>query len=123
MRASRVRIDTDNLPGTVRAGTIVADGFYIIDNDGLLPSIGTMALKELGGPSEVEKTYSIVLKTDPADANITVTVRVSEAARVKIGSGPFGRQAKFTFTPGNSGNWNTDQTVTVRAVNDGDGDE
>ena len=118
-----VRIDTDNLPGTVRAGTTVADGFYIIDNDGLLPSIRTMALTELGGPSEVEKTYSIVLKTDPADANITVTVHVSEAARVKIGSGPFGRQATFTFTPGNSGNWNTDQTVTVRAVNDGDGDD
>ena len=118
-----VRIDTDNLPGTVRAGTTVADAFYIIDNDGLLPSIGTMALTELGGPNEVEKTYSIVLKTDPVDTNIIVTVRVGGAAQVKIGSGPFGRQATFTFTPGNSGNWNTDQTVTVRAVNDGDGDD
>ena len=89
--------------------------------DGVTVSESTLALRELHA-TDSEKTYTVVLDTDPGVAvSITVTVPAANTSevQVKTGSGAFGSSATLTFTHGNSGNWNEAQTVTVRALNDG----
>ena len=93
-----------------------------MSNDGVTISPTSLALTELGAANLVEKTYTVVLNTDPtADVTITVANGDSTAVEVDTDSGASGNQNTLTFTHGNSGNWNTAQTVTVRALNDGDG--
>ena len=85
----------------------------------------TLALTELGASSTIEKTYTVVLDTDPG-VNVTVTATNGDATAVEVAvevdtdAGTTGNQSTLTFTHGNSGNWNTAQTVTVRALNDAD---
>ena len=89
--------------------------------DGVTLSASDIALTELGSSSAVEKTYTVVLDTDPG-ANVTVTVASGDptAVAVDTDSDTAGNQSTLTFTGGNAGNWSAAQTVTLRAVNDGD---
>ena len=90
-------------------------------SDGVTVSPTSLALTELGSSSTVEKTYTVVLDTDPgADVTITATSGDATAVEVDTDAGTTGNQSTLTFTHGNSGNWSTAQTVTVRALNDGD---
>ena len=77
------------------------------DTAGLMLSTPTLGVDEAG-----QNTYTVKLQTEPT---VTVTVTVSsddtDAATV---SGP---TLRFTAS-----NWDTEQTVTVRGVNDGDSD-
>ena len=97
--------------------------------DGVTVEPTTLALEELHA-TDAEKTYTVVLNTDPtADVTITATVPAANTSevQVKTGSGTFGSSATLTFTAGGdgsgsgtgNGNWGTAQTVTVQAVNDG----
>ena len=97
---------------------------------GVTVSPTSLALTELGSSSAVEKTYTVVLDTDPtADVTITATSGDATAAEVDTDSGTSGNQSTLTFTAGGdgsgsgagNGNWAVAQTVTVRAKNDGDG--
>ncbi len=129
---------------TVDDGTIEADGDITVaittgsaytigtspamvtvrDDDGTGVTVAptALALTELGTPTDVAKTYTLVLGTDPgADVTITVTNGDATAVTVDTDAGTSGDQNTLTFTHGNSGNWGTAQTVTVRARNDGDG--
>ena len=65
--------------------------------------------------------YQVSLNTDPG-ATVTVTATSSDgsALRVKAPTGALGSSATLTFTGGNSGNWNTPQTITVEARKDSD---
>ena len=95
--------------------------FNILPGPGVTVSTATLALTELGDAGAIEKTYTLVLDTDPgADVTITVTNGDSSAVEVDTDAGRGGNQGTLTFTHGNSGNWNTAQPVTVRALNDGD---
>ena len=89
--------------------------------DGVTLSEEALTLTELGSAGTVEKTYTVVLDTDPG-ADVTVTVASSDTTAVKVDtdSATPGDQSMLTFTHGNTGSWNTAQTVTLRAVNDGD---
>ena len=88
-------------------------------SDGVTVSPTSLALTELGSSSTVEKTYTVVLDTDPGvDVTITATNGDTSAVEVDTNSGTSGNQNTLTFTHGNSGNWSTAQTVTVRALND-----
>ena len=97
---------------------------------GVTVSTNSLALTELGAANLVEKTYTVVLDTDPtADVTITVANGDSTAVEVDTDSGTTGNQSTMTFTAGGdgsgsgagNGNWGVAQTVTVRALNDGDG--
>ena len=91
-------------------------------SDGVTVSPTSLALTELGSSSTIEKTYTVVLDTDPGvDVTITATNGDATAVEVDTDAGTTGNQNTLTFTHGNSGNWNTAQTVTVRALNDADG--
>lgn len=82
---------------------------------GVTVSETTRALTELGSSSTIEKTYDVVLVTDPgADVTVTVTVTNGDATAVSVDT------ATLTFTAGGGGNWNEEQMVTVRALNDAD---
>ena len=103
--------------------------FNIIPDAGVTVSPTSLALTELGAASVVEKTYTVVLDTDPgADVTITVTNGDSTAVEVDTNSGTGGNQNTLTFTAGGdgsgsgagNGNWAVPQTVTVRALNDVD---
>ena len=78
------------------------------DTAGLMLSTTALTVDEAG-----QSTYTVKLQTEPT---VTVTVTVSsddtDAATV---SGP---TLRFTTS-----NWDTEQTVTVRGVNDGDSDD
>ena len=98
--------------------------------DGVTLSETTLALTELGAANLVEKTYTVVLDTNPtADVTITVANGDATAVAVDTDSGTSGNQNTLTFTAGGdgsgsgagNGNWATAQTVTVRALNDPDG--
>ena len=81
----------------------------------------SLALTELGTSSTIQKTYTIVLDTDPgADVTVTVTNGDPTSVDVDTDAGTSGNQNTLTFTHGNSGNWGTAQEITVRVLNDGD---
>ena len=93
----------------------------VTSTDGVTLSESALTLTELGSSSDVEKTYTVVLDTDPgADVTFTATVPAANSSEVEIktGSAAFGSSATLTFTHGNTGNWSSAQTVTVRALND-----
>ncbi len=90
---------------------------------GVTVSESALALAELGSSNAAEKTYTVALASDPtADVTITVANGDPTAVEVDTDSGAAGNQHTLTFTHGSSGNWATAQTVTVRALNDGDAD-
>ncbi len=110
--------DNDYLTITLKDGTRP-----VMVTDGVTLSASALTLTELGSSSDVEKTYTVVLDTDPgADVTFTATVPAANSSEVEIktGSGAFGSSATLTFTHGNTGNWSSAQTVTVRALNDAD---
>ena len=91
---------------------------YTVRNDevGISLSRSAVTLDELDAAGAAgTDTYTVVLDTDPG-AGVTVVVSVSpdnvHVVRL-VGDGP-------VFTGGSAGNWATPQTVTFRAVNDGD---
>ena len=86
--------------------------------DGVTLSESALTLTELGSSSDVEKTYTVVLDTDPG-ANVVVTVSSNDTTAVAVDtdSSTAGDQDTLTFT---TSNWNAAQTVTLRALNDGD---
>ena len=86
--------------------------------DGVTLSESALTLTELGSSSDVEKTYTVVLDTDPG-ANVVVTVASNDTSAVAVDtdSSTAGDQDTLTFT---TSNWNAAQTVTLRALNDGD---
>ena len=97
---------------------------------GVTISETSLSLTELGTSSTMEKTYTVVLDTDPtADVTITVANGDATAVAVDTDSGTSGNQNTMTFTAGGdgsgsgtgNGNWAVAQTVTVWALNDGDG--
>ena len=91
--------------------------------DGVTVDPTTLAVAELGVPSTIEKTYTVKLNTDPtADVTITVANGDSTAVEVDTDGSTTGNQNTLTFTHGSGGNWSTEQTVTVRALNDADVD-
>ncbi|MDE0159476.1 MAG: hypothetical protein OXN24_05420, partial [Candidatus Dadabacteria bacterium] len=77
----------------------------------------TVALTELHA-SDSEKTYTVVLDTDPGNGN-TVTVTASSDKTAAVTVSPT-TALSFVGGSGGSANWSTAQTVTVSAVNDGD---
>lgn len=89
----------------VTAGTETVNILTIVDNDtaGVTVSQTAVSVTE-GGTSD---TYTVVLNSQPT-ANVTVTVTGDAQASIS--------PTTLTFT---SANWNTAQTVTVTAVDDG----
>ena len=85
--------------------------------EGVTLSESALTLTELGSSSDAEKTYTVVLDTDPG-ANVVVTVASNDATAVAVDtdSDMAGDQSTLTFT---TGDWNAAQTVTLRALNDG----
>ena len=93
------------------------------DEAGVTISASSLSVTELGDSSSIEKSYTVELDTNPGmDVTITVnngdnSLRDSRPIVVDTDSGTDGNQTTLTFT---SGNWDTPQTVTVRALNDRD---
>ena len=68
----------------------------------------------------VPATYRVQLMTQPTH-DVTVTIRSdNDHVQVNQDAGTAGASQTLTFTGGSAGNWETPQTVTVTAVNDGD---
>ena len=86
--------------------------------DGVTLSQSALTLTELGSSSDVEKTYTVVLDTDPG-ANVVITVSSNDTTAVAVDtdSDTAGDQSTLTFT---SSDYSQAQTVTLRALNDGD---
>ena len=78
------------------------------DTAGLMLSTPTLGVDEGG-----QNTYTVKLQTQPT-TTVTVTVSSDDTDAATV-SGP-----TLRFTPSN---WDTEQTVTVRGVNDGDSDD
>ena len=89
----------------------------VTSTDGVTLSGSALTLTELGSSSDAEKTYTVVLDTDPG-ANVVVTVASGDTSAVAVDtdSSTAGDQDTLTFT---TSNWNAAQTVTLRALNDG----
>ncbi len=104
--SSDTTYDTDNTLSIDSVEATEAD-----DDRGVTVSETTIDVDE-GGSAE----YTVVLDTEPTAA-VTVTV-----SKVAGGDGDLtASPATLTFTVGNSGNWNTAQTVTVSAAEDTEG--
>ena len=130
--------DTRTFSGTPQAANLGTVSVKVTANDGnggsvsdtfdtvVSPAAGVtlseaaLTLTELDA-SNAEKTYTVVLNTDPG-ANVVVTVTSGDTTAVTVDtdSGTAGDQRMLTFIHGDSGNWNAAQTVTLRALNDGD---
>ena len=78
------------------------------DTAGLMLSTTTLTVDEAG-----QNTYTVKLDTQPT-TTVTVTVSSDDTDAATV-SGP---TLRFTTS-----NWDTEQTVTVRGVNDGDSDD
>ena len=78
------------------------------DTAGLMLSTPTLGVDEAG-----QNTYTVKLQTEPT-TTVTVTVSSDDTDAATV-SGP---TLRFTTS-----NWETEQTVTVRGVNDGDSDD
>ena len=106
--------------GSSRSLQIQVKGTARTSSDSVTLSESSLSLTELQA-TDAEKTYTVALDTDPgANVEVAVTSGDTIAVVVDTDSATAGDQSTLTFTHGNSGNWNAAQTVTVRAVNDGD---
>jgi len=105
------------------SGTNRLAAFDINDMAGLTFSPDKLTVTERGSAADRVRAYTMVLDTDPGTGN-TVTVTITNdtpgAVALDTNAGMDGDQNTLTFTSGDGGNWNTPQTVTVRALNDGD---
>ena len=99
-------------PGTVYHG-LPAPGVTATESDndppGVMVSETTLSVPEGGSAS-----YTVMLETQPTD-DVTITVTRSVSGDEDLTASP----ATLTFT---NSNWNTEQTVTVSAVEDDDGE-
>ena len=77
------------------------------DTAGLMLSATTLGVDEAG-----QNTYTVKLQTEPT-VTVTVTVSSDDPGAAEVIFSPL----RFTAS-----NWDTEQTVTVRGVNDGDSD-
>ncbi len=94
-----VTVDDDDTPGV----TITETG---------TPS--ATVVTEASGDGNTD-TYTVVLDTEPTH---TVTVTVTAPSGLLVDGPDAGETETLTFTTGNSGNWNTAQTVTVYGEDD-----
>jgi hypothetical protein len=113
----RVR-DTDQTSGNRTKDTIYIDDMYI-DSQGGEPTPG-VTIVESDGSTDVDEegptsdTYTVVLDTLPTD---TVTITVDPDIETEVNSNGAGNPVNLTFL---TTNWDTAQTVTVTAIDDGD---
>ncbi|MYH46478.1 MAG: hypothetical protein F4127_07535, partial [Gammaproteobacteria bacterium] len=97
----------------------------VVDDDG----DAAAAVLLYNAPVKLEEggaagSYNVELTTDPGQtATLTVTVPAAhrDAVTVQSGQGTAGATATLTFTAGDSGTWDTPQTVTVAPLEDDDG--
>jgi hypothetical protein len=82
-----------------------------VNNPGVTVDPTTVDVDEAGPTTD---TYTIVLDTQPA-ASVDIIVNVGDGQVEVSNGGPFSSTVTLTFT---MGDWNTPQTVTVRAVDD-----
>ncbi len=119
----KVQLD-GTLAVDARAGSTAETTITLTDDDdgtaGVTLSGSAVTLTELHA-TDAEMSYTVVLDSDPG-ANVVVTVSSGDATAVAVDtdSDMAGDQSMLTFTHGNTGNWSSAQTVTLRAVNDGD---
>ena len=122
----RVRIDMDALPAAIRPGTPEYADVSIAAQDGVTVYPTRLDLVErpattLPANTLARMTYRLVLHTDPgADVTIAVTSSDPGAVTVDTDDDMPGDQDTLTFTHGNTGNWGDWQSVTARALVDGD---
>ena len=114
-------IDTANLPGFVKAGSIASATITIQDDEtptpGVTVSKSALNLTEGGAAG----SYEISLNTQPS-GNVTVTATSGDGGKVKV-HGPGGtaaNSATLTFT---TSNYNSPQTVTVTPQQDTDAND
>ena len=87
----------------------------VTDND-----IAGVTIVESGGSTDVNEegptsdTYTVVLDTQPTD---TVTINVDPDTETEVNNNGAGNSINLTFL---TTNWDTAQTVTVKAIDDGD---
>ncbi|WP_420439661.1 Calx-beta domain-containing protein [Candidatus Poriferisodalis sp.] len=120
----KVQLD-GTLAVDARVGSTGETTITLTDDDvggaaGVTLSGSALTLTELHA-TDAEMSYTVVLDSDPG-AVVVVTVSSGDptAVAVDTDSDMAGDQSMLTFTHGNTGNWNSAQTVTLRAVNDGD---
>ena len=118
---SPVTVDVAAGAATDRAGngnTAATRASAAYTAPGVTLSQSSLTLTELGAASDAEKTYTVILDTDPG-ANVTITVSSNDTTAVLVDtdSDMAGDQSTLTFT---TSDWSQAQTVTLRAVNDGD---
>ena len=118
----KVQLDGD-LAVDARVGSTSETTITLTDDDvggaaGVTLSGSALTLTELHA-TDAEMSYTVVLDSDPG-ADVVVTVSSGDATAVAVDTDMAGDQSMLTFTHGNTGNWNSAQTVTLRAVNDGD---
>ena len=120
----KVQLD-GTLAVDARVGSTGETTITLTDDDvggaaGVTLSGSALTLTELHA-TDAEMSYTVVLDSDPgADVVVTVSSGDPTAVAVDTDSDMAGDQSMLTFTHGNTGNWNSAQTVTLRAVNDGD---
>jgi hypothetical protein len=93
-------------------GKATADVFFNIVQPGFVVSATSLTVAESGSTA----SFTVRLSAPPT-SNVTINIVSTNTNEVTIVSG-----ATLTFTPAN---WNTNQTVTVQGVDDGnfDGDQ
>ena len=116
-----VTVDVGAGAATDRAGngnTAATQASASYTAPGVTLSASSLTLTELGAASDAEKSYTVVLDTDPG-ANVTITVASNDTSAVAVDtdSDMAGDQSTLTFT---TSDWSQPQTVTLRALNDGD---
>ena len=120
----KVQLD-GTLAVDARVGSTGETTITLTDDDvggaaGVTLSGSALTLTELHA-TDAEMSYTVVLDSDPgADVVVTVSSGDPTAVAVDTDSDMAGDQSMLTFTHGNTGNWSSAQTVTLRAVNDGD---
>ena len=97
--------NADDQPSNVASHLVT-----IVDNEtaGVRPSLTALDAVE----DAAAASYEIVLESDPGET-VTVTPVSDDTSAVTV-------RGALIFTSGDNGNWDTPQTVTVTAVEDGD---
>ena len=128
--------DADSMDGTATLAHAATGGGYgsiskslsvTIDDDDdpdivFYPAAVDTATTTLTVVEEGDASYRVLLATQP-DAGVTVTVSVPANSGLEIDDNTgtdFGSSETLTFTGGATGNWNTAQTIRVKATEDND---
>jgi hypothetical protein len=110
--------DTDQSQGNRTLDTIYIDQMFIRSQIG--PPPPGVTITESNNSTDVDEegptsdTYTVVLRTLPTD---TVTITVDPDVETEVNSNGAGNPIDLTFL---TTNWDTPQTVTVTAIDDGD---